>query len=133
MLVDFEDLKAAVDPLVKLLDHRHLNDFIRQPTAENIAAWFGAMLGRMADTHILKLVTVTVHETDTCTAEWASVNDLEVIRHFQSWREPDNITEDNKELMAVARRAATDAVNVIILSNRPRVRALLGDGGGTIG
>lgn len=129
MVVDFDDLGAAVTPLVDLLDHRHINDYIRQPTAENIAAWFGSVLGRMADGHILKLVTVTVHETDSCLAEWASVNDLDVVRHLQSWREPANITEANKERMAVARRAATDAVNQIILANRPRAKAILGDGG----
>lgn len=130
MVVDFEDLKAAVSPLIELLDHKHLNDYIKNPTAENIAGLFGSVLGRIADTVILKCVSIVVHETDTCCAEWNSINDQEVIRHLQGWREPDNISEGLREALAVAKRAATTAVNSIILANRPRVHAITGGSGG---
>lgn len=41
-LVDFTDLKEAVDPLVKSLDHRLLNEIpgLENPTSERLAVWF---------------------------------------------------------------------------------------------
>lgn len=41
-LVDFTDLKEAVDPLVKALDHRLLNEIpgLENPTSERLAEWF---------------------------------------------------------------------------------------------
>lgn len=41
-LVDFTDLKEAVDPLVKSLDHRLLNEVpgLENPTSERLAEWF---------------------------------------------------------------------------------------------
>lgn len=41
-LVDFTDLKEAVDPLVKSLDHRLLNEIpgLENPTSERLAEWF---------------------------------------------------------------------------------------------
>lgn len=41
-LVDFTDLKDAVDPLVKSLDHRLLNEIpgLENPTSERLAEWF---------------------------------------------------------------------------------------------
>jgi len=35
MVVDFSLIKSAIN----VLDHTHINDFIKQPTAENIAKW----------------------------------------------------------------------------------------------
>ncbi|EOR96068.1 Queuosine biosynthesis QueD, PTPS-I [Arcticibacter svalbardensis MN12-7] len=41
-LIDFTDLKEAVDPLVKALDHRLLNEIpgLDNPTSERLAEWF---------------------------------------------------------------------------------------------
>jgi 6-pyruvoyltetrahydropterin/6-carboxytetrahydropterin synthase len=71
-LVDFADLKAAVLPLIDTLDHRHMNFFIENPTAENIAAWFGQRLSRMVDGFIIMAVVVTVKETANSVAIWDS-------------------------------------------------------------
>ena len=40
-LVDYAEIKAAVEPLRQLLDHRHLNEIegLENPTSENIAIW----------------------------------------------------------------------------------------------
>jgi 6-pyruvoyltetrahydropterin/6-carboxytetrahydropterin synthase len=40
-LIDYGDIKAAVDPIVKQLDHYHLNDIagLANPTSEMIAHW----------------------------------------------------------------------------------------------
>lgn len=35
MVVDFKDIKMVVNGM----DHKHLNDFVKQPTAENIAKY----------------------------------------------------------------------------------------------
>jgi len=40
MFVDFGDVEKAVqEHLLSKVDHSNLNDFIENPTAENIAAW----------------------------------------------------------------------------------------------
>ncbi|MDH5649733.1 MAG: 6-carboxytetrahydropterin synthase QueD [Gammaproteobacteria bacterium] len=38
---DFADLKAAFDPLFKILDHHYLNEIegLENPTSENLAKW----------------------------------------------------------------------------------------------
>jgi 6-pyruvoyltetrahydropterin/6-carboxytetrahydropterin synthase len=38
-VVDFADIKTAVNPLIARLDHRLLNDIIPNPTAENQVKW----------------------------------------------------------------------------------------------
>lgn len=39
-VIDYAEISAAVDPLVKRLDHRNLNDLFDFPTsAENLARW----------------------------------------------------------------------------------------------
>ena len=40
MVIDFAEISAAVDPVVKQLDHRNLDDLFDFPTtAENLARW----------------------------------------------------------------------------------------------
>lgn len=39
-VVDFGALKEAVNPIIEELDHKLLNKFILNPTAENIARYF---------------------------------------------------------------------------------------------
>ena len=60
---DFAEIDAEIAPLVKMVDHRLLNDVpgLENPTAEVIAAWF---LERIADCE-----TVRVWENDDCWAE----------------------------------------------------------------
>lgn len=40
-VMDFADLKAAVQPTIDALDHRNLNDVdgLENPTSENVARW----------------------------------------------------------------------------------------------
>jgi 6-pyruvoyltetrahydropterin/6-carboxytetrahydropterin synthase len=38
--VDFNTIDKEMKPLIDKLDHQYLNDFIDNPTAENIAKWF---------------------------------------------------------------------------------------------
>src|SRR5689334_20929462 len=60
MAMDYADLKKAVMPIVARLDHRHLNWFMKLPTAENLATYFAHEL-------VPKLgpdLVVRVRETD---------------------------------------------------------------------
>lgn len=60
---DFAEIDAHVAPLIKMVDHRLLNEVpgLENPTAEIIAAWF---LERIADCE-----RVRVYENDECWAE----------------------------------------------------------------
>lgn len=64
MLMDYGDLKAAVEPIVEQhLDHWHLNDSLasNRPTSEFIARWaFDALAPRLPS-----LLAVTISETCT--------------------------------------------------------------------
>jgi queuosine biosynthesis protein QueD len=64
-LVDFGDITAVVEPLLKAeLDHRTLNDVpgLENPTSENLCRWIWTRL----QPRFAGLTAVTVHET--CTA-----------------------------------------------------------------
>jgi 6-pyruvoyltetrahydropterin/6-carboxytetrahydropterin synthase len=60
---DFAEIDAEIEPLLKLVDHRLLNEVegLENPTAEIIAAWFFA---RITDCE-----SVRVYENDDCWAE----------------------------------------------------------------
>lgn len=60
-VMDFAELDAIVEPLLKLLDHKVLNDQIPNPTAEFIAIWVAS--------GVLQADKVRVYETDDCWAE----------------------------------------------------------------
>ena len=62
-LIDFADLKRAVDPLVAQLDHYLLNAIpgLENPTSEMLAVW---LWDRLAP-HVPLLYRVTVEETCT--------------------------------------------------------------------
>lgn len=61
-VVDFADVDRAVEPLMKQLDHRYLNDVpgLENPTSEVIAAW---ILERLRATG-LPVRAVTLSEND---------------------------------------------------------------------
>jgi 6-pyruvoyltetrahydropterin/6-carboxytetrahydropterin synthase len=62
-VIDFAELKRAVDPLVDRLDHYTLNDIrgLENPTAELLAIWiWGELLP-----HLPMLHRVTIEETCT--------------------------------------------------------------------
>ena len=62
---DFAELDSDVLPLIKLVDHKVLNDVdgLENPTAENIALWFLA--------RIPGCQSVRVYENDDCWAQAA--------------------------------------------------------------
>ncbi len=74
LLVDFVDLRAALRKIIERLDHRMLNDlepFDRlNPSAENLAAYFAAELGRAFESQPVRIEAVTVWETDTTSATY---------------------------------------------------------------
>lgn len=91
---DYAELKAASQPVIDLLDHHHLNCFIRYPSAENIATFIAHQIystGAMNDG--IERLSVTVQETENTSAQWDSKN-LEDIKRFEDpldapWRAPD--------------------------------------------
>jgi 6-pyruvoyltetrahydropterin/6-carboxytetrahydropterin synthase len=60
-VVDFADLKRAVDPIVSELDHYLLNDIagLENPTSELLAIW----IWKRVATHVANLHRVTIEET----------------------------------------------------------------------
>lgn len=65
-VVDFFDIEAVFQPLLRSLDHHLLNDVpgLGNPTAEQIAAWIWERL----QPELPGLRGVTVHETEHCRA-----------------------------------------------------------------
>ncbi|HZZ45196.1 MAG TPA: 6-carboxytetrahydropterin synthase QueD [Tepidisphaeraceae bacterium] len=68
-LIDYGDIKKAVEPLVKQLDHYYLNDIagLSNPTSEVIAMWIYDHLKPA----LPLLATIIVHETCTSTCEYS--------------------------------------------------------------
>ena len=62
-VVDFADLKRAVDPLIKELDHYLLNDIagLDNPTSEILAIWIWKRLAPV----VANLHRITIEETCT--------------------------------------------------------------------
>ena len=62
-LIDFADLKRAVDPIVARLDHYLLNEIegLDNPTSENLTAWIWQQLVP----HVPILHRITIEETCT--------------------------------------------------------------------
>lgn len=63
-IIDFHHIDQNIKPLIEKLDHQVLNDFIENPTAENIAMWI------MGNYPVKYVFSVTVWETPKC---WAKV------------------------------------------------------------
>ena len=74
MLVDFTDLKSALDAVLKKLDHTNLNDInpfnTINPTAENIAAYIHDGLKKYQLPQI-KISGVEVWESETSSAKYS--------------------------------------------------------------
>jgi 6-pyruvoyltetrahydropterin/6-carboxytetrahydropterin synthase len=60
-LIDFADLKRAVDPIVARLDHYLLNEIegLENPTSELLAVW----IWQQVAPHVPKLHRITIEET----------------------------------------------------------------------
>lgn len=75
MLVDFVELKAAVNGILEGLDHRNLNDLevfeVVNPSAECIARYLHDELAkRLPAARAVEIDSVTVYETDRCAATY---------------------------------------------------------------
>lgn len=62
-IMDYGDIKAAVDPVIAQLDHYYLNDIdgLENPTSENLAIW----LWRKIKPGLPELALIEVKETCT--------------------------------------------------------------------
>jgi 6-pyruvoyltetrahydropterin/6-carboxytetrahydropterin synthase len=60
-IMDFADLKAAVDPTIKRLDHYYLNEIegLENPTSENLCKWLWAEI----KPQLPELIAIEVKET----------------------------------------------------------------------
>ena len=66
MVYDFTQLKKLVKEEVLVdFDHRYINDFIEQPTAENIAVYIWDRLEPLVRTETARLYEIEVWETAT--------------------------------------------------------------------
>jgi len=66
MVVEFAKVKSAVQPIINRLDHGDLNDYVAQPTCENVAQWLYFSIKE----HLPELEYVELQETDTCGAQF---------------------------------------------------------------
>ncbi|ADL07343.1 6-carboxytetrahydropterin synthase QueD [Thermosediminibacter oceani] len=66
MIMDFLELKNIVEEnVLKFLDHSYINDYIEQPSAENIAVWVWRRLEERVKRENCRLYEVQVWETAT--------------------------------------------------------------------
>ncbi len=67
-LIDFAEIKKAVEPFIEELDHHYLNEIegLENPTAENIARWIWSRV----KPHLTLLSQVSVAETCTARCEY---------------------------------------------------------------
>jgi len=67
-LIDFGQIKEAAEPIVRLLDHRYLNEIegLSNPTAENLCRWIYQRL----KPNLPLLSAIRVRETCTSSCEY---------------------------------------------------------------
>jgi 6-pyruvoyltetrahydropterin/6-carboxytetrahydropterin synthase len=66
MIYDFVDLKNLVkEHILDEFDHHYINEFIEQPTAENIAVYIWDRLAPLVKTENAHLCEIQVWETKT--------------------------------------------------------------------
>lgn len=75
LLVDFRILKDATRRVVDYLDHKNINDLPPfdvelNPSAEHLAGYFYAEVGRQINTDRVRVHRVRVWETSTCSATY---------------------------------------------------------------
>jgi 6-pyruvoyltetrahydropterin/6-carboxytetrahydropterin synthase len=74
LLVDFVEIKRVMGAIVERLDHRFLNDVppfdTLNPSAENMARYFHEEITRGFATPGVRVASIKIWETDTCTATY---------------------------------------------------------------
>ena len=79
LLVDFLDVKAAMQKIIDRLDHVFLNDVppfdVKNPSAENIAEYFYTEISRSLKAGVpIKIRKVKIWETDIQSATYRGAN-----------------------------------------------------------
>jgi len=79
LLMDFVDLRAALEATAEKLDHRFMNDIPPfdqlNPSAENLARYFSESIEAQIQQPGARVRAVTVWETDTTSATYFPPND----------------------------------------------------------
>lgn len=73
MIMDFKELDKIIDPIIKKFDHSMLNDFMENPTAENISKEIAhaiMMSFIKVKINITSLSKVRIWENHKSYAEW---------------------------------------------------------------
>lgn len=72
-LIDYGDIKAAAEPIIKQLDHYYLNEIpgLENPTSELLAVW----LWNRLQPQLPLLSAITVHETCTASCTYRGPHD----------------------------------------------------------
>ena len=117
-VLDFADLDSVVEPLVRRLDHRLLNCFMRYPSSENIAFWFAhelqAKLTNIA-TEFDRMI-VKVSETAKSWAEWDSDSPSDTMALLSDvadlgWKTPDTGLKGGDKVMEMLGMHKIQAMN----------------------
>lgn len=70
MIIDFKQLKKDMNPIFDQFDHHMLNNFIPNPTAENMLKYIVASIRGLNEWYEANLYKVRVYETEDSYAEW---------------------------------------------------------------
>jgi len=70
MIMDFGELKKAVNHILEKLDHHLLNEIFTNPTAEIMVEWIAQKLQGQLFPLGIEPVKVRLHETSDSYAEW---------------------------------------------------------------
>ncbi len=68
-IIDYSDVKPKWECVKKMLDHRDLNEVIKNPTCENIAEWIAAHISVTLPPQT-KLCRMEIRETERCGVVW---------------------------------------------------------------
>lgn len=74
MVIDFGNLKIALSKIIEGYDHRLLNDFFPNPTAENMLLTISSEITIALKNYSCELVSLKLYETDTSFATWYNPN-----------------------------------------------------------
>jgi len=76
LLIDFKEVKEAVDGILEELDHSFLNELPQfkdqNPSSENIAAYIFERLGSRLNNNQIKVSRVIAWESDSASASYSS-------------------------------------------------------------
>lgn len=71
MVMDFKQMKEIVnEAIIRIFDHHFINDFIANPTAENIVEWTVFVLSADFADYNLRLARIRLYETPNSFCEW---------------------------------------------------------------